>query len=32
MSNYAKIGSGNDVRLELHDKIGLTGSEIRVNN
>lgn len=32
MSNYAKISSESDARLELHDKMGLTGAEISLNN
>ena len=32
MSNYSKFSAGSDARLELHDKLGFTGSEISVNN
>ncbi len=32
MSNYSKFSSSSDARLELHDKMGLTGSEISLNN
>lgn len=29
--NYNKIGVTNDARIELHDKLALTGAEISVN-
>ncbi len=32
MSNYKKVSLQNDPRIELHDKLGLTGAEISVNN
>ena len=32
MKNYQKISITNDARIELHDKIGLTGAEISINN
>ena len=32
MSNYSKVSVGADARTELHDKLGLTGAEISVNN
>ena len=32
MSNYSKISVADDARTELHDKLGLTGAEISVNN
>lgn len=32
MSHYAKINAGNEPRVELHDKIGLTGAEISINH
>ena len=31
MANYAKINVGNEGRVELHDKLGLTGAEVSVN-
>lgn len=31
MKNYSKVEREEGTRLELHDKIGLTGSEISVN-
>ena len=31
MKNYSKVEREEGARLELHDKIGLTGSEISVN-
>ena len=32
MSSYSKISVGKEARTELHDKLGLTGAEISVNN
>lgn len=32
MKNYQKISITNDARVELHDKIGLTGAEISINH
>ena len=32
MSNYSKFSSSSDARTELHDKMGLTGAEISLNN
>ncbi len=32
MANYAKTTIGNEARIELHDKLSLTGTEISVNN
>ena len=32
MANFNKINVEKDVRTELHDKLGLTGAEISVNN
>ncbi len=32
MSNYAKINIGNEARVELHETLSLTGSEISINN
>ncbi len=32
MENYKKVSIGQDARTELHDKLGLTGAEISVNN
>ena len=31
MANYAKINIGSEGRVELHDKLALTGAEISVN-
>ncbi len=31
MKNYTKINIGNEARVELHDKLGLTGAEVSVN-
>lgn len=31
MANYAKTNVGNEGRVELHDKLALTGAEISVN-
>ena len=31
MANYAKINVGNEGRVELHDKLALTGAEVSVN-
>lgn len=31
MKNYSKVEREEGARIELHDKIGLTGSEISVN-
>ena len=32
MANFNKISVAKDARTELHDKLGLTGAEISVNN
>ncbi|MBE6102153.1 MAG: cupin domain-containing protein [Selenomonas ruminantium] len=32
MANFNKINVEKDARTELHDKLGLTGAEISVNN
>ena len=32
MANFNKISVEKDARTELHDKLGLTGAEISVNN
>ena len=32
MANFNKINMEKDARTELHDKLGLTGAEISVNN
>ncbi len=32
MANYSKVTVKDDARTELHDKLGLTGAEISVNN
>ena len=31
MKNYTKVNIGNEARVELHDKLALTGAEISVN-
>lgn len=31
MSNYMKVSLENAPRVELHDKLGLTGVEISIN-
>ena len=31
MANYAKTSIGNEVRVELHEKLSLTGAEISIN-
>lgn len=31
MSNYMKVSAENAPRVELHDKLGLTGAEISIN-
>ena len=32
MANFNKISVAKDARTELHDKLGLTGAEISINN
>ena len=32
MNNFTKVSVAQDARTELHDKLSLTGAEIRVNN
>ena len=32
MANYSKVSVGSDARTELHDRLGLTGAEVSVNN
>ncbi len=32
MKNFSKVTVGSDARTELHDKLGLTGAEVSVNN
>ncbi len=32
MQNYIKLTPDNGARVELHDKLGLTGSEISINS
>ena len=32
MANFNKINMEKDARTELHDKLGLTGAEISINN
>ena len=32
MSNYSKVSVADNARTELHDKLGLTGAEISINN
>lgn len=31
MANYNKSSVGNDTRVELHDKLNLTGAEVSIN-
>ena len=31
MANYNKLSGGNDARVELHDKLNLTGAEESIN-
>ena len=31
MANYNKLSVGNDARIELHDKLNLTGAEVSIN-
>ena len=31
MKNYAKTNIGNEGRVELHEKLALTGAEISIN-
>ena len=31
MANYAKTNIGNEGRVELHEKLSLTGAEISIN-
>ena len=31
MANYAKTNNGNEGRVELHEKLSLTGAEISIN-
>ena len=32
MENYTKISAAEEPRVELHDKLGLTGAEISINS
>ncbi len=32
MKNFSKVSVAQDARIELHDKLSLTGAEISVNN
>ena len=32
MSNFSKVSVADDARTELHDKLGLTGAEVSINN
>ena len=32
MANFNKVSLANDARMELHDKLQLTGAEVSVNN
>lgn len=32
MANFNKFSVAKDARTELHDKLGLTGAEISINN
>lgn len=31
MKNYTKTNIGNEARVELHDKLALTGAEVSIN-
>ncbi len=31
MKNYTKTNIGNETRVELHDKLALTGAEVSIN-
>lgn len=31
MSNFAKVNVGDEGRVELHEKLGLTGAEVSIN-
>ena len=31
MKNYTKTKIGNEARVELHDKLALTGAEVSIN-
>ena len=31
MANYNKLSVGNNARVELHDKLNLTGAEVSIN-
>lgn len=31
MNNYSKVGVAEESRVELHDRLGLTGAEISIN-
>ena len=31
MANFTKINAGNESRIELHDKLALTGAEVSIN-
>lgn len=32
MKNYSKVSIAQDARVELHDKLSLTGAEVSINN
>lgn len=32
MTNYAKVNTGNEPRIELHDSLSLTGAEVSINS
>lgn len=32
MKNYCILNATNEPRVELHDKLGLTGAEVSINN
>ncbi|MBU3840918.1 MAG: cupin domain-containing protein [Candidatus Ruminococcus intestinipullorum] len=32
MGNFSKVNVGQEARVELHDKLSLTGAEVSVNN
>ena len=32
MTNYTKVNTGNEPRIELHDALALTGAEVSINS
>lgn len=32
MTNYTKVNTGNEPRIELHDTLALTGAEVSINS